>query len=146
MELGHQLVSSLRIVSINHGEAPVTAVFKTVSGFIPAGAIVAEANCWSMLKGGLTVNFSSLAQLYFESKNTSVEIWVDSIFLQPFTEEEWKSHQDQSIEKKYFPLGCAIEKNILTNQAYQNWFLSQFKYATFGNEMKWASTEYTVLM
>ncbi|KAM7274294.1 hypothetical protein ACFE04_028958 [Oxalis oulophora] len=159
-------------LQVSHGEAPVTAVFKTASGFIPAGAIVAEVNCWSMLKGGLTVNVSGLAQLYFESKNTSVEIWVDNISLQPFTEEEWKSYQDQSIEKarkskvsvqaidkkgnpipnaivsfeqnsQDFPLGCAIDKNILTNQAYQNWFLSRFKYATFGNEMKWASTEYT---
>lgn len=34
-----------------------------------------------------------------QSNDTSVEIWVDSISLQPFTEEEWKSHQDQSIAK-----------------------------------------------
>ncbi|KAM7275348.1 hypothetical protein ACFE04_017214 [Oxalis oulophora] len=84
-------------LQVSHGEAPVTAVFKTISRFIPAGAIVAEATCWSMLKGGLTVNVSGLAQIYFDSKNTSVEIWVDRISLQPFTEEEWKSHQDQSI-------------------------------------------------
>ncbi|KAM7253941.1 hypothetical protein ACFE04_031623 [Oxalis oulophora] len=159
-------------LQVSYGEAPVTAVFKTASGFIPAGAIVAEANCWSMLKGGLTVNVSGPTQLYFESKNTFVEIWVDNISLQPFTEEEWKSHQDQSIEKarkskvrvqaidkkgnpipnatisfeqnsRGFPLGVAINKNILTNKAYQNWFLSRFKYATFENEMKWASIEYT---
>ncbi|KAM7253803.1 hypothetical protein ACFE04_031485 [Oxalis oulophora] len=159
-------------LQVSHGEALVTAVFKTTSGSILAGAITAEANCWSMLKGGLTVNVSGMAQLYFESKNTSVEIWVDNISLQPFTEKEWKSHQDQSIEKARkskvkvqaidkkgnpvpnatiffeqkslgFPFGCAIDNSILTNQAYQNWFLSRFKYATFGNEMKWASTEYT---
>ncbi|KAM7254051.1 hypothetical protein ACFE04_031733 [Oxalis oulophora] len=160
-------------IQVSHGEAPVTAVFKTARGLIiPTGSIVAEANCWSMLKGGLTVNVSGSAQLYFESKNTSVEIWIDNISLQPFSEEEWKSHQDQSIENARkskvrvramdkkgnpvpnatisfeqkslgFPFGCAIDKNILYNKAYQNWFLSRFKYATFGNEMKWASTEYT---
>ncbi|KAK9940936.1 hypothetical protein M0R45_017569 [Rubus argutus] len=150
---------------------PVTAIFKTSAGsFIHAGAIVAESKCWSMLKGGLTVNASGLAELYFESKNTTVEIWVDSISLQPFTEKEWKSHHDQSIEKirksnlriqavdakgnplpnatisiqqraPSFPFGCAMNKNILTNTAYQNWFSSRFGVTTFENEMKWYSTE-----
>ncbi|KAM7276978.1 hypothetical protein ACFE04_018844 [Oxalis oulophora] len=89
-------------LQVSHEEAPVTAIFTTVSGFIPAGAIVAEANCWSMLKGGLTMNVSGLAQLYFKSKNTSVEIWVDSISLQPFTEEKWKSHQDQVLRRPLY--------------------------------------------
>ncbi|MFS7920269.1 putative endo-1,4-beta-xylanase [Helianthus anomalus] len=40
-----------------------------------------------------------------------------------------------------FPFGCAINKNILTNQAYKNWFISRFKYTTFENEMKWYSNE-----
>ncbi|KAL6195342.1 hypothetical protein ACLB2K_030961 [Fragaria x ananassa] len=130
----------------------------------------AESNCWSMMKGGLTVNASGPAELYFESKNTSVEIWVDSVSLQPFTEKEWKSHHDQSIEKNRksnvriqavdaegnplrnatisiqqkapsFPFGCAMNKNILANTAYQNWFTSRFGVTTFENEMKWYSTE-----
>lgn len=42
------------------------AVFKTVSGFTHAGAIVAESKCWTMLKGGLTVDASGPAELYFE--------------------------------------------------------------------------------
>lgn len=48
-----------------------------------------------------------------------------------------------SIEQKQlqFPFGCAINKNILTNTAYQNWFTSRFKVATFEDEMKWYSTE-----
>lgn len=123
-----------------------------------------------MLKGGLTVDQSGLAHLYFESNNTSVEIWVDSVSLQPFTEEQWKSHQQQSIAKAHkrnvriqavdtqghplpnatisfrqkrtsFPFGCAINKNILTNQAYQNWFTSRFTVTTFEDEMKWYSTD-----
>jgi hypothetical protein len=28
-----------------------------------------------------------------------VEIWIDSVALQPFTEKQWESHQYQSIEK-----------------------------------------------
>lgn len=40
-----------------------------------------------------------------------------------------------------FPFGCAINKNILNNVAYQTWFSSRFKYTVFENEMKWYSTE-----
>ncbi|TXG64099.1 hypothetical protein EZV62_011093 [Acer yangbiense] len=145
-------------IQVSKGVAAVSAVFKTRNGFKHAGAIVAKANCWSMLKGGLT------------SKNTSVEIWVDSLSLQPFTQEEWSSHQQQSINKvrktnvriqaldkqgnplrnatifieqksPSFPFGCAMNKNILNNPAYQNWFTSRFKVTTFENEMKWYSIE-----
>ncbi|KAF2294406.1 hypothetical protein GH714_010515 [Hevea brasiliensis] len=123
-----------------------------------------------MLKGGFTVDASGSAQLYFESNNTSVDIWVDSISLQPFTEKQWMSHQDQAIEKTRktkvriqavdsqgkplsnakisiklkkasFPFGCAINKNILYNNAYQNWFTSRFTVTVFEDEMKWYSTE-----
>lgn len=48
-----------------------------------------------------------------------------------------------SIQQKSssFPFGCAINKNILTNIAYQNWFTSRFRVTTFEDEMKWYSTE-----
>lgn len=48
-----------------------------------------------------------------------------------------------SIQQKRsgFPFGCAINNNILTNTAYQNWFASRFTVTTFENEMKWYSTE-----
>ncbi|XP_022725061.1 uncharacterized protein LOC111281644 [Durio zibethinus] len=157
-------------IQVSEGNAPVAAVFKTATGFKHAGAVVAESKCWSMLKGGFTSDASGPAELYFESKNTSVEIWVDSISLQPFTQEEWTSHQDQGIKKvrkanvriqvvdkqgnplpnatisivqkqSGFPVGCAINKNILTNTAYQNWFTSRFRFTTFEDEMKWYSTE-----
>ncbi|KAF5733210.1 putative Endo-1 4-beta-xylanase C precursor [Tripterygium wilfordii] len=158
-------------IQVSDGNVPVSAIFKTSNGTKFAGAIVAESNCWSMLKGGLTVDASGPAELYFESKNTSVEIWVDSISLQPFTQQEWTSHQDQSINKarmtklrikavdkqgnplpnatvsiqqtsSSFPFGCAINNNILTNFAYRYWFLSKgFGVTTFENELKWYSTE-----
>ncbi|XVF01394.1 hypothetical protein REPUB_Repub04eG0084600 [Reevesia pubescens] len=158
-------------IQVSEGNAPVRAIFKTVTGFTHAGTIVAQSKCWSMLKGGLTVDSSGSAQLYFESYNTSVEIWVDSVSLQPFTQEEWKSHQVEiikktkrrvriqaidaqgnplanskiSIEQKASgkPLGCASNKNILNNIAYQNWFTSRFTHTTFEDEMKWYITEPT---
>ncbi|KAK9054722.1 hypothetical protein SSX86_025801 [Deinandra increscens subsp. villosa] len=157
-------------LQVSHGDAIVVATFKTPTGFHNAGSTEAKSGCWSMLKGGLTVNKSGSVQLYFQSENPTVDIWVDSVSLQPFTQEEWKSHQDHSIEKmrrskvkiqalnregkpqanrtliiaqKFarFPFGCAINKNILSNQAYKNWFTSRFKYTTFENEMKWYTNE-----
>ncbi|KAJ9551969.1 hypothetical protein OSB04_016014 [Centaurea solstitialis] len=159
-------------VQISHGDAAtVVAKFKTERGYYyDAGATTSKSGCWSMLKGGLTVNESGTAHLYFQSENPSIDIWIDSVSLQPFTEEEWKSHQYQSIEKvrkskiriqavdnegkplanrtltieqkvARFPFGCAINNNILNNQAYQNWFTSRFKYTAFENEMKWYVNE-----
>ncbi|CAA7025222.1 unnamed protein product [Microthlaspi erraticum] len=157
-------------LQVTNRTAPLSAVFKQNGGYKHAGSVVAESNCWSMLKGGLTVDESGPADLYFESESTTVEIWVDSVSLQPFTQEEWDSHHEQSIEKARkgavriravnskgepipnatvsimqnrlgFPFGCAVESNILGNQAYQNWFTKRFTVTTFGNEMKWYSTE-----
>ncbi|XP_010447185.1 PREDICTED: uncharacterized protein LOC104729863 [Camelina sativa] len=157
-------------LQVSIGNAPVNAVFKKNGDVKYAGSVVAEAKCWSMLKGGLTVDESGPADLYFESANTTVEIWVDSVSLQPFTQEEWNSHHKQSIDKErkgvvkikvvnnkgetvpnatitieqrrlWFPFGCAVENNILWNQAYQNWFTKRFTVTTFVNEMKWYSTE-----
>jgi len=34
-----------------------------------------------------------------QSNNPSVELWVDSVSLQPFTKKEWRSHQDNNIER-----------------------------------------------
>ncbi|KAI8532655.1 hypothetical protein RHMOL_Rhmol11G0230400 [Rhododendron molle] len=157
-------------LQVSQGNAKVAAIFKTMSGFQQAGWVVAKSGCWSMLKGGLIVNSSGPVDLYFESSDASTEIWADSISLQPFTKEQWKSHQRLSIEKDRkssvkllavdakgnplanatvsitqerpsFPLGCAMTNHILTNLAYQNWFRSRFTVTTFENEMKWGSTE-----
>lgn len=56
-------------IQLSEGKAAVTAVFKTSTGFEQAaGSIVAESKCWSMLKGGLTVNesVSGPSEFYFE--------------------------------------------------------------------------------
>ncbi|KAL1215825.1 Endo-1,4-beta-xylanase 5 [Cardamine amara subsp. amara] len=157
-------------LQVNKGNAPVRAVFKTNGEFKLAGSVVAESKCWSMLKGGLTVDESGPAELYFESEDATVEIWVDSVSLQPFTQKEWNSHHEQSINKARkgamrikvvdsegqpipnatisivqnklgFPFGSAVESNILGNQQYQNWFTQRFTVTSFENEMKWYSTE-----
>ncbi|CAI0470540.1 unnamed protein product [Linum tenue] len=159
-------------LQVSQGNVAVTAGFKTSDGgFIPAGAVIAEPGCWSMLKGGITVNTSGEAELYFHTRNSTADLWVDSVSLQPFTHQEWRSHQDRSIEQTRkekvriqvvdkqgnplpnanvtinqnglsFPFGCAINKNILSNAAYKNWFTSRgFRVTTFENEMKWYTNE-----
>ncbi|XP_022952795.1 uncharacterized protein LOC111455386 [Cucurbita moschata] len=159
-------------VQVDEGKADVVAIIKTRTGYVHVAVTTAQSNCWSFLKGGLTVSESGPAELYFQSNNTMVEIWVDSVSLQPFTQEQWKAHQDQAVEKYRkrvvkiqaidgegnplsnatisllqrrpgFHVGCAINQNILNNSPYQNWFLSRFTTTTFENEMKWYSTERT---
>ena len=51
---------------MSSGITSVSAVFKTNSGHEYGGAISAESGCWSMLKGGLTVDSSGPVELYFE--------------------------------------------------------------------------------
>ncbi|MCL7030894.1 hypothetical protein MKW94_015065 [Papaver nudicaule] len=159
-------------IQVSEGEETVTAIFKTTDGYHQAGATVAQSGCWSMLKGGLTIDSTGYAELYFQSNNTKVDIWVDSVSLQPFTEEQWRSHQVESIakarkrdvqvhvtnskgevldgaeilfwprqSKPSFPFGTAIQKDILTNAAYQRWFMSRFTVTVFENELKWYATE-----
>ncbi|KAK4340157.1 hypothetical protein RND71_041619 [Anisodus tanguticus] len=158
-------------VQVNHGDdANVAVIFKTQGGFQHAAWTIAKSGCWSMFKGGLVVNVSGSAQLYFEINNTAIDIWADSISVKSFSQEEWTSHQNQTIKqvrkskvaiqvvdsqgkplpnaaialvqgRANFPFGVAINRNILNNKAYQNWFFSRFKFTVFEDEMKWYSTE-----
>ncbi|CAM0871681.1 unnamed protein product [Alopecurus aequalis] len=156
-------------LQVSDGSADVIAVVKTADNFIHAGGIDARSGCWSVLKGGLTAAASGPAELYFES-NSTVDIWVDNVSLQPFSREEWESHRGAAIKKARkktvrlrasdsagnpvpgarinvehvrsgFPLGSAMSQEILRNQKYQQWFTSRFTVTTFENEMKWYSTE-----
>ncbi|RHN82182.1 putative endo-1,4-beta-xylanase [Medicago truncatula] len=156
---------------LSEGSDIVSVVFKrNGSELVHGGHVIAKHGCWSLLKGGIVANFSSPAEILFESENPIVELWVHSVSLQPFTREQWRSHQDSSIERvrksrvrfqvthpnetvlegatvvikqtrANFPYGCAMNRHILTNSDYQKWFVSRFKYTTFTNEMKWYSTE-----
>ncbi|XP_020532391.1 endo-1,4-beta-xylanase 5-like isoform X3 [Jatropha curcas] len=159
-------------VQVKNESENVAVVFRTASGeLIYGGRVIAMDGCWSLLKGGTIANFSSgPVDILFESNNTAVEIWVDNVSLQPFTMEQWRSHQDQSIHKERksklrfqitnsnkttmegaivsikqskssFPFGCGMNHFIIENKDYQKWFASRFKYTTFTNEMKWYSTE-----
>ncbi|KAG2542692.1 endo-1,4-beta-xylanase 5-like [Panicum virgatum] len=156
-------------LQVGDGSADVRAVVKTVGDFVHAGGAVAKSGCWSMLKGGLTAASSGPAELYFES-NATVDLWVDSVSLNPFSRDEWAAHRAESVSaarkktvrlqatdsagnplagaavsldavRTNFPLGSAMTRHILTNSAYQTWFASRFAVATFENEMKWYSTE-----
>ncbi|XP_030550382.1 endo-1,4-beta-xylanase 5-like isoform X2 [Rhodamnia argentea] len=87
-------------IQVNEGSETVSVVFRTGHGmFVPGGSIVAEQGCWSLLKGGIAANSSSTVDVLFESKNTSKEIWVDNVALQPFSKKQWRFHQDESMEK-----------------------------------------------
>lgn len=156
-------------LQVSNGSADVRAVVKTDGEFIHAGAVEARSGCWSILKGGLTAPASGAAELYFES-NATVDIWVDSVSLQPFSREEWAAHHHAAIKsarkktvrlrardsagkpvpgaqvrvehvRSGFPLGSAMSAEILQSPAYQRWFTSRFTVTTFENEMKWYSTE-----
>ncbi|CAN1147156.1 Endo-1,4-beta-xylanase 5 [Linum perenne] len=149
----------------------VDASFRTSTGELyNVGKSIARNGCWSMLKGGFSPNFTGHVDLLFQSEDPTVEIRAESISLQPFTMEQWISHQDQSIEKirkskvrfritdqsgnplpnaavtisqtrTSFPFGCGMNKNILNCPSYRHWFASRFKYTTFTNAMKWYNTE-----
>lgn len=67
---------------MREGNATVTAIMKTENeGFKHSGAVVAHSNCWSMLKGGLTLDSSGLAELYFEVYIFDISIYCCFIFL-----------------------------------------------------------------
>ncbi|GAU36924.1 hypothetical protein TSUD_331970 [Trifolium subterraneum] len=134
---------------LSEGSDIVSAVFKiNGSELVRGGHVIAKHGCWSLLKGGIVANFSSPADILFESENATVELWVDSVSLQPFTKEQWRSQQDKSIERlrksrvrfqvthpnktalegatvginqtrPHFPFGCGMNHHILTNNDYQ---------------------------
>ncbi|EER98066.1 hypothetical protein SORBI_3002G053800 [Sorghum bicolor] len=173
----HYSLSAWLQVSSSNGttsSAHVRAIIKSPNGErVIAGAIDAKSGCWSMLKGGMTSDSSGHAEIYFES-HAAVDIWVDSVSLQPFTFDEWDAHARRSAAKSRrrtvkvvvamgaadgkpiahanvsiellrmgFPFGNAATKEITELPAYEKWFTSRFTVATFENEMKWYSTEWT---
>ncbi|XP_047321174.1 endo-1,4-beta-xylanase 5-like [Impatiens glandulifera] len=155
---------------VSDGTGEVDVMLKSPKEVVRVGSVVAKSGCWSMIKTGFSVNVSGHSHLYFKSNNRETEIWADSISLQPFSQEQWMSHRDNTIEKTRksltrfqavnkkgkpienatititqmkpeFPLGCTISNKVLTNKAYRDWFVSRFKFTTFENEMKWLFNE-----
>ncbi|XP_055815553.1 endo-1,4-beta-xylanase 5 isoform X2 [Solanum dulcamara] len=99
-----------------------------------------------------------------------LNISISSVSLQPFTYQQWKKNQQDTIDEvrkctaiihisdvqgervpgasiiveqvyKDFPLGSAITKTIIGNPTYQTWFKERFNAAVFEDELKWYSTE-----
>jgi GH35 family endo-1,4-beta-xylanase len=114
--------------------------------------------------------YDTIVRPYYVQSNATVDLWVDSVSLKPFSKDEWTAHRAESVSaarkkavrlqatdsagnplegaavsldavRTNFPLGAAVSRYILTNSAYQTWFASRFAVATFENEMKWYSTE-----
>ncbi|XP_010228324.1 uncharacterized protein LOC100828321 [Brachypodium distachyon] len=172
MEANHHYSLSAWLQVSSGTGAIVKATFKAPNGaFIAGGSIVAKSGCWSMLKGGMTSYTSGPAELFFEADGAAVDIYVDSVSLQPFSFPEWDAHASISTSKTRkstikilarqrssgeplanaklrinllrpgFPLGNAMTPEILSNPAYEQWFASRFTVATFENEMKWYATE-----
>ncbi|KAM3401100.1 hypothetical protein ACQJBY_005722 [Aegilops geniculata] len=170
METAHHYSLSAWL-QVSSGTAVVRSVFKDPNGaFIAGGATVARSGCWSMLKGGMTAFASGPGELFFEADGR-VDIWVDSVSLQPFSFPEWDEQRRLSAGKTRrstvkvvargadgvplpnanlsvkllrpgFPFGNAMTKEILDIPAYEQWFASRFTVASFENEMKWYSTEW----
>lgn len=158
-------------LQVSAGTAHVKAVVKAPNGeHVTAGAVAAQSGCWSMLKGGMTAYSSGPGEIFFES-DAPVDIWVDSVSLQPFSFDEWDAHSRSSANKARrstvrvvargadgkpmananvsiellrtgFPFGNTMTSEILNIPAYEKWFASRFTVATFENEMKWYSTEW----
>ncbi|KAF8718019.1 hypothetical protein HU200_025486 [Digitaria exilis] len=120
------------------GTGDITAVIVTPDGkFTNAGAIVAQSECWTLLKGGATSLCEGKGDLFFQDRKKKVKITVESGG-KPLPDAEL------SVEwvAKGFPLGNAMTKEILDIPEYEEWFTRRFKWATMENEMKWYSTEY----
>lgn len=77
---------------------------------------------------------------FWQARKTNVKIKVVDAKGNPLPNATISIQQKQSS----FPFGCAINKNILTNNAYRNWFTSRpFTVTAFENEMKWYVNEAT---
>ncbi|KAI5436543.1 endo-1,4-beta-xylanase 5-like [Lathyrus oleraceus] len=87
-------------LQLSEGSEIVSVVFKTNgSESVHGGHVIANHGCWSLLKGGILANFSTPAEILFETENPTVELWADNVSLQPFTRKQWRTHQDDSVER-----------------------------------------------
>ncbi|KAI4371386.1 hypothetical protein MLD38_019628 [Melastoma candidum] len=87
-------------IQVSEGTEAVAAMFRTSEGvFVSGGSVLANRGCWSLLKGGIFANSSGPADVLFESRNTSIDLFIDNVSLQPFSKKQWRSHQDERIKK-----------------------------------------------
>ncbi|MCD7449642.1 hypothetical protein HAX54_000872 [Datura stramonium] len=159
-------------VQLSEGSDIVVAmIYNSVQETVATvGSVIAKSGCWSMIKGGLTVDHNAPAVLHFQCNNTRSELWVDSVSLKEFTKYEWQKNRLKNTEKArkrtlrvnvvnmdgkkiggakikiqqrklQFVIGCATPSSILMSESYQKWFVSRFTAAVFDNEMKWYYVE-----
>ncbi|GAU32563.1 hypothetical protein TSUD_218210 [Trifolium subterraneum] len=98
-------------IQVSETNVPITAVVKTTKGYKFGGAIYAEPNCWSMLKGGLIAETTEVAELYFEARKRKVVV--------------------QAVDKQGSPL----------RNASISLTMNRFTVTAFENEMKWYTNE-----
>ncbi|XP_016501395.1 endo-1,4-beta-xylanase 5-like isoform X2 [Nicotiana tabacum] len=159
-------------VQLSEGSDIVVAmIYNSVENTVHvAGSVIAKSGCWSMIKGGLTVDQNAPSVLHFQCNNTKSELRVDSVSLKEFSKHEWQENRLNNIEKVrkrtlrvnvankngkkiqgakikiqqkklQFVIGCATPSSILMSKSYQEWFVSRFTTTVFDNEMKWYYTE-----
>ncbi|KAL3830902.1 hypothetical protein ACJIZ3_019704 [Penstemon smallii] len=118
VSLGKELLYTFSAwVQIGDGKANVSALLKTSNNaqLITVGSVIAKFGCWSMLKGGFTLDQDTVAQLFFRVR---AQITINQI-------------------KPRFHIGCGSTETIINTKAYQDWFTPRFTATTFDNEMKW---------
>ncbi|CAI9770072.1 unnamed protein product [Fraxinus pennsylvanica] len=123
-------------VQISEGKETVAAFLKTPDQeSIIVGSVIAKSGCWSMLKGGFTVDQNMKAQLYF--------LW---------SEQQKKSIEAVRKRKIRIHVHSHEGKKLQDIKDYQESFTPRFTASSFNNEMKWYYTEefqnqenYTVL-
>ncbi|KAK9941928.1 hypothetical protein M0R45_007619 [Rubus argutus] len=114
---------------------------------LPGGYVIAEHGCWTLLKGSIVANFTAQVEIRFESQNTTVEIWVDNVSLQPFTKEEWRSHPDNSIDKDSLRI-INFVKMVLQHSLAQQLkpgtiiFMNEFNTIEYSHEEKASPVNY----
>ena len=56
-------------VQVSEGSEAIAVVFRPTKGDLThGGRVIAKSGCWTLLKGGMVANFSSLVDVFFEVK------------------------------------------------------------------------------
>ncbi|CAA0361567.1 unnamed protein product [Arabidopsis thaliana] len=169
---GNIYITSAWVKLRNESQRKVGMTFSEKNGRnVFGGEVIAKRGCWSLLKGGITADFSGPIDIFFESDGLAgLEISVQNVRMQRFHKTQWRLQQDQVIEKirknkvrfqmsfknksalegsvisieqikPSFLLGCAMNYRILESDSYREWFVSRFRLTSFTNEMKWYANE-----
>ncbi|CAA2978389.1 endo-1,4-beta-xylanase A-like [Olea europaea subsp. europaea] len=84
---------------------------------IVVGSVMSKSGCWSLLKGGFTVDQYMKAQLYFLSNNTYVRLWLDNVSLKSFAKGQWSKQQEKStLEELFAPLVVLLRNPLAKEQ------------------------------